>query len=100
MAAAFGFSVGHFINFVNLVKDLMKALGEAKGSSQEFIEVTNRLYILERALLDIKGLETGSEDSVQHIALHCTVALCRSSIDRFLEGIGKYQPHLQLDGSS
>jgi hypothetical protein len=100
MAATFGFSVGDFIQAVYLVKDVVQALRESSGSSQEFIEIINRLYCLERALLDINNLQIGSEDFAQYIALHSTVALCRSSIDSFVEGIGKYQPHLRLGGSN
>lgn len=100
MAAAFGFSVGDFINGIILVKDVITVLRESGGSSQEFIDVINRLYSLERTMLNIKTLQTGSDDLLQQVALLPIIALCQSSIDRFLKGIGKYQPHLRLGGSN
>jgi hypothetical protein len=100
MAGGFGFSVGDFINGINLIKELIDALNESRGSSQEFIEVINELYSLERALLEVKTLQFSSAETVQHAALLQAVGHCRSSIDAFILGISKYQPHLRIGGSA
>jgi DNA-binding transcriptional regulator YbjK len=98
--AGFGFSVGDFINGINLIKTLIEALHESRGSSQEFLEVINELYSLERALLEVKTMQFSEKESVQHAAVLQAVALCRSSVDKFIAGICKYQPHLRTGGSS
>jgi hypothetical protein len=98
--AGFGFSTGDFINGINLVKNLIEALHESRGSSQEFVEVINELYSLERALLEVKTMQFSAEESPQHAAVLQAVILCRSSIDKFIAGISKYQPHLRVGGSS
>jgi hypothetical protein len=98
--AGFGFSTGDFINGINLVKNLIEALHESRGSSQEFVEVINDLYSLERALLEVKTMQFSAEESPQHAAVLQAVILCRSSIDKFIAGISKYQPHLRVGGSS
>jgi hypothetical protein len=98
--AGFGFSAGDFINGINLIKTLIEALHESRGSSQEFLEVINELYSLERALLEVKTMQFSGKESVQHAAILQAVALCRSSVDKFVAGISKYQPHLRIGGSS
>lgn len=98
--AGFGFSTGDFINGINLVKTLIEALHESRGSSQEFVEVINELYILERTLLEVKTMQFSAEESPQQAAVLQAVILCRSSIDKFIAGISKYQPHLRVGGSS
>jgi hypothetical protein len=100
MASAFGFSVGDFINGIVLIKDLIQALQESSGSSEEFVEVIKELYSLEKALIEVNTLQFSSEESIQHAALLQTISQCRSSIDTFIAGISKYQPHLRIGGSS
>jgi uncharacterized protein YbjQ (UPF0145 family) len=43
MASAFGFSPGDFITTINLVKDIVKALNDSKGSSKEYLQVVVEL---------------------------------------------------------
>jgi uncharacterized protein YbjQ (UPF0145 family) len=55
MAAAFGFSAGDFITGINLVKDIIKALNDSRGSSKEYLEVITELRGLEVALIHVKA---------------------------------------------
>ena len=96
---SFGFSVGDFISGINLIKELIEALKEYKGSSQEFLELNNELHELERAMLDAKTLQWCPDEAAQCAALQHAITLCRASIDNFMHTISKYPPHLRLGGS-
>ena len=100
MAGAFGFSAGDFVNGIILIKGLIQALQESRGSSQEFLEVIKELYSLEKALIEVNTLQFSSEESVQQAALRHAIGQCRSSINIFIAGISKYQPHLGIGASS
>ena len=56
MAGAFGFPIGDFINGIIVIKDVIQALQESRGSSQEFVEVIRELHMLERALMEVNNL--------------------------------------------
>ena len=69
MAAAFGFSVGDFVNGINLVKDVIKALKDSTGSSKEYLELIAELRTLESALLDVKALYPHSNKTHNRLCL-------------------------------
>lgn len=54
---SFGFSVGDFINALELVGRVINALRESSRSGPEYRELVNQLYSLETALLQVKQLE-------------------------------------------
>jgi hypothetical protein len=99
MAAAFGFSTGDFITSINLVKDIIKALNDSKGSSKEYLEVIAELRGLETALLLIKIRYNETSHVDQRVALRQVVKDCEGSIDDFLESIEKYHGHLGICGT-
>jgi hypothetical protein len=39
MAATFGFSIGDFISGIILVKDIVQALSDSRGSSKEYVDL-------------------------------------------------------------
>ena len=100
MAAAFGFSVGDFVNGINLVKDVIKALKDSTGSSKEYLELIAELRTLESALLNVKALYPQLQQNAQQAVLAQAVRDCQQSIDGFLQGLGKYHKHLHLGGST
>lgn len=100
MAAAFGFSVGDFINGIKLVTDLVSALRDSQGSSSEFLELSSQLYGLEQALIFAKSLKFFEDEIAQFTALHLAIGRCRVTIDAFMNSIAKYQPLLRPCGSS
>jgi hypothetical protein len=99
MAPAFGFSIGDFITSINLVKDIIKALNDSKGSSKEYLEVILELRNLEGSLVLVKAqyndiLQTGLRN-----ALCQAVKDCEDCITNFLESLQKYHGHLSTKGT-
>jgi hypothetical protein len=90
MAAAFGFSIGDFINGIILVKDVIQALSDSRGSSKEYSETMSQLHILKLALGQIEGQFAVLQSSTHWTALAGTLTSCRAVIDDFLQGIEKY----------
>ena len=99
MALAFGFSTGDTITGIGLIKDLITAIQDSKGSSREYLEVISELWGLESALLEVKKLPFRDEQHQQQAVLREAVVRCRTCIDDFLTTITKYHSHLRLDGS-
>jgi len=99
MALAFGFSAGDIITGISLVKDLITAIQDSKGSSKEYLELISELRGLESALLEVKKLPFRSEQHQQQAVLREAVVRCRTCIDDFLTTMTKYHSHLRLDGS-
>jgi hypothetical protein len=99
MATGFGFSTGDFIAGINLVRDVVKALQDSKGSSKEYLELIAELRTLETALLEVKALDLQIEQRDQRTALRTAVKECQTCIDNFLKDLTKYSRHLRLGGS-
>ena len=95
MPISFG-SVGDIISICLLVKDLVAALDESKGSAAEYKEVRLELRALERALLEVEVLSRSQASTVKLNALYATArkaALdCRQPVEAFLDRIKKYDP--------
>ncbi|ERF77094.1 hypothetical protein EPUS_06312 [Endocarpon pusillum Z07020] len=100
MAEAFGFSTGDFINSINLVKDIIKALNDSKGSSREYLEVIAELRGLETVLILVKTQYNTTAQISQRTALRQAVEDCHTCIDNFLRSIQKYHGHLTTLGSN
>lgn len=100
MAAAFGFSTGDFISSINLVKSVIQALNDSKGSSKEYLEVIAELRGLETVLVLVKSQYNQSIQPSQRAALRQAVKDCETSIDDFLASIEKYHGHLNRIGSN
>ena len=99
MAVPFGFSAGDFIAALKLVKDVIDALRDSGGASEEYRELINELYTLETALLEVKRVELDDEQHAQRVALQQAASQCHRTIDEFWTKIRKYQPHLRAGGS-
>jgi hypothetical protein len=100
MADAFGFSTGDFINSINLVKDIIKALNDSKGSSKEYVEVIAELRGLVTALILVKTQYSETAQISQRSTIRQAVEECHTIIDDFLRSIGKYHGHLGRAGSN
>lgn len=102
MPISFG-SVGDIISICLLVKDLVTALDESKGSAAEYREVRLELRALERALLEVEVLSRSHASTVKLNALYATArkaALdCRQPVEAFLYKIKKYDPSLGAGAS-
>lgn len=99
MADAFGFSAGDFITGIKLVKDIIKALSDSKGSSKEYQEVIAELRNLETALKLVKEQYNQTRPTGQRTALRQALEDCHTIIDEFLMSIYKYNDHLLSGGS-
>jgi hypothetical protein len=98
MSITFG-SVGDILSVCLIVKDLVAALDNSRGSSAEYREVIRELWGLDRALLEVDLLSRTSESTIELNALFNTARKaaddCRKCISSFLKKIKKYGPSLE-----
>jgi hypothetical protein len=96
-------SVGDIISVSLLVKDIVLALDDARGSTSEYQAIVRELHILDIALLRVQQLVQTQHDCPEIEALHetarKTVESCRASVSKFGEGIKKYKQSLVAEGS-
>jgi hypothetical protein len=97
MPITFG-SVGDIISISLIVKDLVKALDDSRGSAAEYQDVIRELWSLDRVLLEVEQLSRNSDQTIELYALWVTAKRatdeCRRSIETFLEKIKKYEKSL------
>lgn len=102
--ATFGWSVGDCVSACILIKDVIVALDDSRGSAAEYQELCRELWSLDRALLEVHQLASSSEKTIELNAIQQTVgraaAQCKDCIDSFLKNIKGYQRPLQDGGSS
>jgi hypothetical protein len=99
MAAFFGFSAGDFMTGITLVKDIIKALNDSKGSSKEYLEVIAELRGLEIALIHVRAQYNDTAQIAQRSALRQAVQDCETCIEVFLQSLQTYNGHLGINGS-
>lgn len=101
LAASFG-SFGDIISLSIVIKDLIKALDDSRGSTAEFQEINRELWALDRVLLEVELLWRTCENTIELNALRETARRmtdqCRRSIEWFLEKIKEYGPSLRHNG--
>lgn len=102
MPVTFG-SVGDIISVSLLVKDLLVALDDSRGSSAEYQAVVRELYILDTALLQVEQLSRSRATTPELHALYetakHTVTKCRDSVAEFTSRVKKYSGSLAVGGS-
>lgn len=99
MANAFGVSTGDIISGIKLVKDLIVALQDSKGSSKEYLQLISELRSLESALTGVKNICFNHQQLGHEVVLREAIRQCRVTIDEFVGKLSKYDPHLRLNGS-
>ena len=96
-------SVGDIISLSIIIKDLVKALDDSRGSSAEYREITRELWALDRVLLEVELLWRTCESTIELNALRETARRmtdqCRCSIEGFLAKVQKYGSSLSGRGS-
>jgi hypothetical protein len=101
MAVSFG-SVGDIIAVCLIVKDLVAALDDSRGSAAEYQEVRLELQALERALLEVEFLSSSCTATEKLKALYATARKagvnCQKPVAAFLKKIRKYGPSLGESG--
>lgn len=97
MPITFG-SVGDLISVSLIVKDLVKALDDSRGSAAEYQEIIRELLALDRALLEVELLSKTCEETVELNALCMTArhiaGACSIRIRSFLGQINRYKSSL------
>lgn len=96
-------SLGDIIALSIIIKDLVKALDESRGSSAEYQESIRKLWALNRVLREVEMLCRTRENTVELNALretmHCIANQSRQSIEAFLKNVRKFEPSLREGGS-
>jgi len=99
MSVGFGFSLGDFFAGINLVGDIIDALKSSGQASNTYQELITQLESLEQALRQVHALDLYNYPRADHIALVHAALQCQHTINRFWQGMQKYQKHLRFDGS-
>ncbi|PMD12774.1 hypothetical protein NA56DRAFT_586661, partial [Hyaloscypha hepaticicola] len=86
-----------------LIKDVVRALDSARGSSSEYQEVMRELWALDRALLEVANLAQSFETTVELNALsratRRAAEQCKTCMEGFLGKIKRYEIALREGGS-
>jgi hypothetical protein len=100
--ATFG-AFGDIISLCIIIKDLIKALDDCRGSSAEYQKIIRELWSLDRVLLEVELLWKTSENTVELNALRETARRmtdqCRRPIEDFLKKVKTYGLSLHEGGS-
>ena len=96
-------SIGDIIALSVIIKDLVKALDDSRGSSAEYQDSIRKLWALNRVLREVETLCRICENIAELGALcetiHCIVNQARKSIEPFLDVVRKFGPSLHKGGS-
>lgn len=96
-------SLGDIIVLSTIIKDLIKALDESRGSSAEYQESVRKLWALNQVLQEVKTLCGMRERTAELQALcetmHRVANQARQSIEPFLNVVRKFEPSLREGGS-
>jgi hypothetical protein len=94
MPVGFGFSAGDFISGLLLVKDLIRALDNAAGSSAEYRGLCGELKSLEKALELLCNSNLTVWEGTHSQAIQQTVQVCHGIIHSFLTRAAKFDETL------
>lgn len=103
MDPTFG-SFGDFLSIAALIKDIVEALNDSRGSSKKYQELINGLGILNTAMEQVRQLCTSQRfladiESTLVTALEQAVAKVWQSLEDFHAKIWKYSASLSPGGS-
>jgi hypothetical protein len=97
-------SVGDIISVSLIIKDLLQALDDARGSAAEYQAVIRDIHVLDRVLLQVHQLWLSHAAVPEVQALvevgKATVSNCQKTIDTFTTRIRKYKSSLDVTGGS
>lgn len=96
-------SAGDVIAVSILIKDVIKALDDSRGSSADYQKAIHELWTLDRALLEVEHLSRTCDTTVELNALRYAAKRaaeqCRLHISVFLTKIKSYDSSLGAGGS-
>ena len=91
MPITFG-SVGDIISICLLIKDLVKTLENSRGSSAEYQAVTQELWSLEHALLQV---EQSMRSCKQSPELDALARMAVNAAERCAKSVGEFSAHIK-----
>ncbi|KAL8893605.1 MAG: hypothetical protein Q9192_005105 [Flavoplaca navasiana] len=94
MTPAFGFSVGDFINTINLIRKISKALKETGGAASEYQDAVVELTGLQRALQHLETLQPTQDNAGQVNAIRGMALACKVPLQDFMTKLDKYEESL------
>ena len=97
---SFGFSVGDFVAGASLAYDLIIALSSSRGSSMEYQQLIQQLYIMHKTCMHVEQIR--SSNQMTHATLNATVLIVKNiskQIEAFLRKTEKYRKSLRAGGS-
>jgi hypothetical protein len=102
LSLSFG-AVGDFIAVCNLIKTIISALDDARGSARDYANLIQDLNILSQTLLEVDNVfrnspRVGGLHGLQALAIR-TSGHIRDSLNEFGAKIKKYAPSLSCGGS-
>ncbi|KAL8916910.1 MAG: hypothetical protein Q9208_008274 [Pyrenodesmia sp. 3 TL-2023] len=94
MTPAFGFSVGDFINTINLIRKIVKALKETGGASSEYQNAVIELQGLKHTLQHLEALKP-TEDNLGYVnAIRGMALACKLPLQDFMTSLEAYEESL------
>jgi hypothetical protein len=100
---ALGWSVEDCVTACILIKDVIMALDDSRGSAAEYQKLCRELWSLDRPLLEVHQLTHNAEKTLELNALLQTVgrtaAHCKDCMESFLKKIKGFQRSLREGGS-
>ncbi|KAH7144342.1 hypothetical protein B0J13DRAFT_635422, partial [Dactylonectria estremocensis] len=102
MEVTFG-AVGDFISVALIIRDIVNALNDSRGSSRDFQELVQSLNVMKKALEELEGVLSDPRapnelDSLRSVALDTARQItCR--LTEFRQKINKYSTSLVRNGS-
>ncbi|KAL8875783.1 MAG: hypothetical protein Q9198_005908, partial [Flavoplaca austrocitrina] len=94
MTPAFGFSVGDFINTINLIRKITKALKETGGAASEYQDAVVELTGLQHALQHLEALQPTQDNAGQVNAIRGMALACKIPLQDFMTKLDKYEESL------
>ena len=96
-------SIGDVIVLAQLIKELITALQDSKGSSAEYQECIDKLLALNQIVSEVEAIcisfKNVDELNTQRDALLYTVQRCKRFVENVLQNTKKYDSSLSKGGS-
>ena len=96
-------SLGDVVALISIVKNLVNAFDNRKGSSADYQDITRKLSAFHRVLQEVDKLCRSSATTVgldaSSGAMLSVISQARRSIEAFTKSTGKFEPSLREGGS-
>lgn len=100
MPVPFGISVGDFVAGLSLITNALKKIQDEHGAKANYQSLIREVANLQAGFIAIEDFVIGTTNSKRHAAIQQAVAEGRDCIEDFLLCISKYQPSLDVEGTT